>query len=120
MQPGTDCEHMSKRYPPEVRERALQIALERLHEFPSPYAAALALGPTLGVKSETLRQWIVAAQGRSSDKASSSSVDVSTDATLYDLRQENRRLRAELDALKLTVSIFARELPKDPDTMSVQ
>ncbi|MFE2122409.1 transposase [Rhodococcus aetherivorans] len=110
---------MAKPYPPDVRERALQTALERLHEFPSPYAAAVALGPTFGVKSESLRQWIVAAQRRSSDTAPRSKIDVTDDARLHDLRRENRRLRAELDALKLTVAIFARDLPKHPDRMTL-
>ncbi|MET8763352.1 hypothetical protein [Lentzea sp. NPDC004782] len=32
---------MSKRYPPEVREKAARPVLERLDRYESPYAAAL-------------------------------------------------------------------------------
>ncbi|MFD0364781.1 hypothetical protein ACFQZZ_25355 [Nocardia sp. GCM10030253] len=53
---------MSKRYPPEVREKALRLALDHLDEYPSAYAAAQAIGPMVDVHPETLRQWIVKAQ----------------------------------------------------------
>ncbi|MFF0494342.1 hypothetical protein ACFYTQ_35440 [Nocardia sp. NPDC004068] len=33
---------MTKRYPPEVREKAVRLVLERLDEFESAYAAARA------------------------------------------------------------------------------
>lgn len=49
---------MSKRYPPEVREKAVRLVLERLDEFESPYAAAKAIGPLVDVHYETLRVWM--------------------------------------------------------------
>ncbi len=49
---------MSKRYPPEVREKTVRLAPERLDEFESPYAAARAIGPMVDVHYETLRVWI--------------------------------------------------------------
>ncbi|WP_147471757.1 hypothetical protein [Nocardia stercoris] len=49
---------MSKRYPPEVREKAVRLALERLDEYGSAYAAARAIGPMVDVHHETLRLWI--------------------------------------------------------------
>ena len=52
---------MPKKYPTDQRDRALRMALERL-DYPSPWAAAQALGPKLGVGPETLRKWIVQAQ----------------------------------------------------------
>ncbi len=53
---------MPKKYPTDQRDRALRMALERLDDYPSPWAAAQALGPKLGVGPETLRKWIVQAQ----------------------------------------------------------
>ncbi len=44
---------MPKKYPTDQRDRALRMALERL-DYPSPWAAAQALGPKLGVGPETL------------------------------------------------------------------
>ncbi|MFE9319476.1 hypothetical protein ACIHDR_07275 [Nocardia sp. NPDC052278] len=49
---------MSMRYPPEVREKAARLALERIDEYGSPYAAAQAIAPTVDVHYETLRIWI--------------------------------------------------------------
>ena len=48
---------MPKRYPSEQRERATRMALDRLEEYGSAWAAAQALGPKLGVGAETLRKW---------------------------------------------------------------
>jgi transposase len=53
---------MPKRYPPEVREKALRLALDHLDEYSSAYAAAQAIGPMVDVHPETLRVWIVKAQ----------------------------------------------------------
>lgn len=53
---------MSKRYPPEVREKALRLALEHLDEYPSVYAAAQVIGPMVDVHPESLRVWIMKAQ----------------------------------------------------------
>ena len=52
---------MPKRYPSDQRERATRMALDRLGEYRSAWAAAQALGPKLGVGAETLRKWIVQA-----------------------------------------------------------
>ena len=54
---------MAKRYPADLRVRATRMALERLEEYGSPWAAAQALGPKLGVGAETLRKWIVQGSG---------------------------------------------------------
>jgi transposase len=52
---------MSKRYPPEVREKAVRLALDHLDEYGSAYAAAHTIGPMVDVHPETLRVWIVKA-----------------------------------------------------------
>ncbi len=59
---------MPKRYPPEVREKAVRLALDRLEEYGSAYAAAHAIGPRVDVHPETLRVWIVAALKRAAEK----------------------------------------------------
>ncbi|WP_414941185.1 hypothetical protein [Amycolatopsis sp. cmx-11-51] len=52
---------MPKRYPPEVREKAVRLALDRLDEYGSAYAAAYAIGPMAYAHPEALRVWIVKA-----------------------------------------------------------
>ncbi len=51
---------MPKKYPTHQRDRALRMA-ERLDDYASPWTAAQADGPKLGVGPETLREWIAQA-----------------------------------------------------------
>ena len=55
---------MSRRYPPEVRQKAVRLALDHLDEYPSAYAAAHAISPMVDVQPETLRVWIAESEGQ--------------------------------------------------------
>ncbi len=46
---------MPKRYPPEVREKAVRLALDHLDEYGSAYAAAHEIGPRVDVHPETVQ-----------------------------------------------------------------
>jgi transposase-like protein len=81
---------MAKRYPSEQRERATRMAVDRLGEYRSAWAAAQALGPKLGVGAETLRKWILQAQVDAGERSGPTSAE----------REEIRRLRAEVRDLK--------------------
>src|SRR5665811_1451964 len=48
----------SKRYPPEVRERAVALVLEHQGEHRSQWAAMEAIAPKFGMAAETLRSWV--------------------------------------------------------------
>ena len=50
---------MPKKFPPEVRDRAVRMTLDRLSDYPTVYAACSALAPKLNVGVETLRKWVV-------------------------------------------------------------
>jgi transposase-like protein len=81
---------MAKRYPSEQRERAIRMAVDRLGEYSSAWAAAQALGPKLGVGPETLRKWILQAQVDAGERSGPTSVEL----------EEIRRLKAEVPDLK--------------------
>ncbi|WP_024800516.1 transposase [Nocardia sp. BMG51109] len=108
---------MSKRYPPEVREKAVRLVLERLDEFESPYAAAKAIGPLVDVHYETLRVWVkkaLAEGSRPGGKGGSGVSDAERDELLK-LRKEVRDLKQANEILKLASAFFARELdPRHP------
>jgi transposase len=107
---------MSKRYPPEVREKAVRLALQRLDEYESPYAAARAIGPMVGVHPETLRIWLkkALAEGTQSGTASPGLSSAERDELLR-LRKEVRDLKQSNEILKLASAFFARELdPRHP------
>lgn len=103
---------MSKRYPPEVREKAVRLVLERLNEFESPYAAARAIGPLVDVHYETLRVWVkkaLAQGGRPSEPGGSGLSSAERDE-LARLRKEVRDLKQANEILKAASAFFAREL----------
>ena len=50
---------MPKWYPPEQRQRATPMVVDRLEDYGgSPWAAAPALGPKLGVGPESFGKWV--------------------------------------------------------------
>ena len=98
---------MAKRYPSEQRERATRMALDRLGEYPSAWAAAQALGPKLGVGPETLRKWIVQAQVDAGDRSGPTSEELEE---IKQLKAEVRDLREANEILKAASIFFAREL----------
>lgn len=103
---------MSKRYPPEVREKAVRLALERLDEYGSAYAAARAIAPMVDVHHETLRLWIKKAldQAPSETEPASPGLSNAERDELARLRKEVRDLKQTNEILKLASAFFAREL----------
>lgn len=76
---------MPRKYPAEVHDRAVRMALDRLGEYPSVWAACRALAPKLGVGAETLRKWIVQAQIDAGSRTGPSSEEL---AEISRLRRE--------------------------------
>ena len=97
---------MPKPYPREQRESATRMALDRLLEYASPYAAAQALRPKLGVGVETLRKWIMQAQVDRSVRTGPSSEEL---AEIKALKSQVRDLtEANAIALARLSSVFSR------------
>ena len=48
----------SRRYSPEVRERAVRLVFEHQHEHESEWAAIVSVAAKIGCTSETLRIWV--------------------------------------------------------------
>ncbi|MEU6559459.1 IS3 family transposase [Nocardia nova] len=99
---------MSKRYPPDVREKAVRLALERLDEYGTPYAAAQAIAPLVDVHYETPRIWIkkALAEGARPGKQTGSGLSSAEREELARLRKENRDLKQANEILKLASSFF--------------
>lgn len=81
--------------------------MERLQEYPSPWAAAQVLGPKLGVGTETLRRWIVQAQVDGGVRSGPTTDEL---AEIKRLRVENRDLREANEILKAASIFLAGEL----------
>ena len=90
-----------RKYPQELRERAVRLALEA--ERPVKHVAA-----DLGVSYESLRSWVRQAEadtGRRRDRLTTVERE-----ELAALRKENAELRRANDILKAASAYFAREL----------
>jgi transposase len=98
---------VAKRYPAGQRERATRMALDRLGDYPSAWAAAQALGPKVGVGAETLRRWILQAQVDAGDRSGPTSEELEE---IRRLRAEVRELKEANEILKAASIFFAREL----------
>jgi transposase len=94
----------TRRYPPELRERAVRMVLE-LNER----GAVARVAEQLGMPSETLRKWVVRAQ---TDQGLRSGLTSDQLAELKELRKENTELRRANEILKAASAFFAKELDR--------
>jgi transposase len=97
----------SRRYAPEVRERAVRLVLEQQREHESQWAAILSVAAKIGCTPETLRIWVRRAEvdaGRRPGLTSEERV------RLKELERENRELRRANEILKSASLFFATEL----------
>lgn len=53
---------MPKKYPAEVKDRAVRMVAEHQQEYPSLRAACVGIGDQLGISRESLRRWVDQAQ----------------------------------------------------------
>ena len=47
-----------RRYPQEIRERAVGMVVDHGHEYPTEWAAIASVAGKLGMTPETLRKWL--------------------------------------------------------------
>jgi transposase len=97
----------TKRYSPEVRERAVRLVFEHQHEYASQWATIVSISSKFGMVPQTLCSWVRHAErdtGRRSGLTSEERV------RLKELERENRELRRANEILKSASSFFAAEL----------
>lgn len=99
------------KYSDELRERAARMVAEVRPDYPSQWAAIVAVSSKLGIGTpETLRTWI-----RRSEVDAGSRPGVTTEqaAEVARLKRENAELRRANEILKAAASIFfAAELDR--------
>ena len=102
----------SKRYSPEVRERAVRLVREAEQEHGSQWAAIQSIAAKIGCTHETLRRWV-----RQSEKDRGERAGLTTDekALLKQLQRENRELKQANEILRKASAFFAQaELDRRP------
>jgi transposase len=48
----------SRRYLPDIRERAVRLVFEHENDYPSQWAAICSIAQKSGMTAETLRKWV--------------------------------------------------------------
>jgi transposase len=99
----------SKRYPPELKERAVRLVLEARAEDPRDNTAISRVARQLGVGPESLRGWVKQAEIDDGKKPGLTSAEREELATL---RKENRELKRSNEILRRASSFFAAELDR--------
>jgi transposase len=96
-----------RKYPDEVRERAVRMVFEIREETGQQQGAIARVADRLGVNRETLRGWVRQAEIDGGERSGTSTVDAQR---IAELERENRELRRANEILKAASAFFAREL----------
>ena len=96
-----------RRYPPELRERAVRMVHEAIVESGERVGAVTRVARQLGVGPESLRNWVKQADIGNGKRAG---VTSEQQRRIAELERENRELRRANEILKAASAFFAREL----------
>ena len=98
-----------RKYPDELRERALRLVEEAMNEDPqlSLNAAVKRIGSRVGIVPDTLRGW---AKRRRVDTGQEPGTTTADAQKIRELEDENRELKRANEILLAASSFFAREL----------
>lgn len=101
---------MPKQYPPQVRERAIKMVLSHLDEYGTVYKAAMAIGPKVGVKGESLRRWVQADVAKGTPEGEAAASALAESKKVKELERKVRDLEEANEILKAASIFFAGEL----------
>ncbi len=98
-----------RRYPPELRERAVRLVAELAAERGDRHGAVTHVARQLGIGPESVRNWVRQAAVDAGDR-----VGLTTEerARMKELERENRELRRANEILKRAASFFGAELDR--------
>jgi transposase len=101
--------HRQRRYPPELRERAVRLVAETAAERGDRHGAVTHVARQLGIGPESVRNWVHQAAIDAGDR-----VGLTTEerARMKELERENRELRRANEILKSAAVFFGAELDR--------
>ena len=97
MAPNRSIHPSQKRYPPELRERAVRMVLETIEQTGERFGVITRVARQLGVGTESLRGWVRQAEVDGGQRAGVTSQDQERIAAL---ERENRELRRTNEILR--------------------
>lgn len=95
-----------RKYPEELRERAIRLVLEAKKDPSTAPGACRRIGEQLGVNPETLRGWVQRAEIDAGTRPGTTTADAER---LAALERENRELRRANAILRSASAFFAAE-----------
>src|SRR6266508_5723390 len=99
----------SRRYPPEVKERAVQLVLTTMQQRGERHGVVTKIARQLDIGPETLRTWVRQAE---IDNGTRPGLTTDERARIAELEKENRELRRANQILKEASVFFAQELDR--------
>jgi transposase len=96
-----------RRYPPEMRERAVRMVREAIAEGGESFGVVTRVARQLGIGIESLRNWVKQAEV---DGGQRPGMTTEERRRIAELERENRELRRANEILKSASAFFAAEL----------
>ena len=95
-----------KRYPKEIRDKAVRMVDDYQSEYPSQWSCIISIAEKLGMTPETLRKWVRQAQ----DAGEPFAKGMNAVERMKTLERENKELRRSNEILKSAAAFFGAEL----------
>jgi transposase-like protein len=95
----------TRKFSPEVRERAVRMVQEQRGQYPSLWSAVESIAPEIGCVPQTLPDWVKQAEVDSGERAGLSTAEAQR---IKDLEREVKELRRANEILKLASALFAQ------------
>jgi transposase len=92
-------------YSPEVRERAVRLFQEHVHEHPSRWAAMQSIAEKIGCTTQTLSTWVQRAEEKADPRKNASLVERER---VKELEREVAELRRANEILRKASAYFAQ------------
>ena len=99
----------TKRYPDELKDRAVRMVLDHSCDYDSQYAAIRAVAAKLDVGAESLRTWVRRSEVDTGQRPGTTSEE---SARVKELEREVRELKRANEILKAAASFFGAELDR--------
>jgi transposase-like protein len=95
----------TKKFSPEVRERAVRMVFEHQDQYESQWAAMASIAEKIGCTTESLRKWVRQAER---DRGRKPGLTSDERERLKTLERENRELRRANEILRKASAFFAQ------------
>ncbi len=103
----------AKRYPKEIRDKAVRMVDEHQGEYPSQWTCIISIAEKSGMTPETLRKWVRKAEGAGEPLANG----MAASERMKQLERENKELRRTNEILKSAAAFFGAELDRQQKIM---